>query len=264
MPNWCYNRINVFGNENEEKLKEVHEIFATERPFNEIYPVPDFKTIPNSKGELPKLEQMKNPDGSILWETYNFPDGKNDDRWYHWCVDNWGTKWEPDMHGNEMSDYDSLEITFNTAWSPPEGVVEKLREKFPELSFQCFYDEPGCEIAGYYQDSLITGTFIPPFWGMILYNCIIQTNLKIMLPNVQRISNRILEVDNFENVAYVCCDWEEFVFEVAEWGVDHIAQVDFDDLSEDDVKALDEFIASFGCSPEKPHPCSKYADPIFA
>ena len=38
--------------------------------------MPDFKTIPNEKGELPKLEQMKNPDGSILWETYNFPDGK--------------------------------------------------------------------------------------------------------------------------------------------------------------------------------------------
>ena len=79
-----------------------------------------------------------------------------------------------------------------------------------------------------------------------------------------RIANRILASDNFENVAYVCCDWEEFVFEVAEWGVDHIAQVDFDDLSKDDVKALDEFIASFGCSPEQPHPCSKYADPIFA
>ena len=34
-----------------------------------------------------------------------------------------------------------------------------------------------------------------------------------------RISNRILSNDNFENVAYVCCDWEEFVIEVAEWGV---------------------------------------------
>ena len=43
-----------------------------------------------------------------------------------------------------------------------------------------------------------------------------------MLPQSQRISERILKVDNFENVAYVCCDWEEFVFEVAEWGVDHI------------------------------------------
>ena len=85
-----------------------------------------------------------------------------------------------------------------------------------------------------------------------------------MLPQVQRISERILKVDNFENVAYVCCDWEEFVFEVAEWGVDHIAQVDFDDLSDEAIKELDQFIASFGNSPENPHPCSKYADPIFA
>ena len=79
-----------------------------------------------------------------------------------------------------------------------------------------------------------------------------------------RISNRILNNDNFENVAYVCCDWEEFVIEVAEWGVDHIAQVDFADLTPDEVLRLDEFIASFGCSPSQPHPCSKYADPIFA
>ena len=80
----------------------------------------------------------------------------------------------------------------------------------------------------------------------------------------KRISDRILSSDNFENVAYVCCDWEEFVFEVAEWGVDHIAQVDFDDLSKDDVKALDRFIASLGYSPSEPHTCSKYADQIFS
>ena len=85
-----------------------------------------------------------------------------------------------------------------------------------------------------------------------------------MTPLALRISNRILNVDNFENVAYVCCDWEEFVFEVAEWGVDHIAEVDFDDLSEEDIDFLDSFIASFGCSPTDPHPCSKYANPIIA
>ena len=57
---------------------------------------------------------------------------------------------EADITGFEVLDFDTLEIEFQTAWSPPEGVVEKLREKFPELTFQCFYDEPGCEIAGYY------------------------------------------------------------------------------------------------------------------
>ena len=85
-----------------------------------------------------------------------------------------------------------------------------------------------------------------------------------MLPQVQRISNRILEIDNFENVAHVCCDWEEFLIEVAEWGVTHIGCIDFDDLTKAEIKELDTFIASFGCSPTDPHPCSKYANPIFA
>ena len=151
MPNWCYNRITVYSSEESEtKLKEIEKIFETKQPFNEIYPIPDFKTIPREDGQLPVLEQKLNPDGSVFYETYNFPDGKNDDRWYHWCIDNWGTKWDAGEVDIEMSDYDSLEITFNTAWSPPEGIVEKLREKYPDLSFQCFYDEPGMEAAGYY------------------------------------------------------------------------------------------------------------------
>ena len=151
MPNWCRNRITVYGNEQTEKIKEVEKLFDSKTPFNDIFPQPDWKNTPNENGELPKLEQHKNPKtGEVIWETYNFPDGKNDDRWYHWCIENWGTKWDADVVGLDVQDYDTLEISFNTAWSPPEGVVEKLREKFPELTFQCFYDEPGCEIAGYY------------------------------------------------------------------------------------------------------------------
>ena len=83
-----------------------------------------------------------------------------------------------------------------------------------------------------------------------------------MLPQSKRISDRILSNGNFENVAYVCCDWEEFVFEVAEWGVDHISQVDFDD-PELNIPMLDAFFASFGCTPSNPHPCSKYATAVY-
>ena len=80
MPNWCYNRITIFGDsETEAKLKEIEETFRKAEPFNEIFPIPDFKTIPNENGELPILEQKLNPDGSVFYETYNFPDGKNDD-----------------------------------------------------------------------------------------------------------------------------------------------------------------------------------------
>ena len=74
----------------------------------------------------------------------------------------------------------------------------------------------------------------------------------------QRLINRIQEVANFENVAYVCEDFETFEIEVAEWGVDHIAGVDFDD-PELNREQLDAFFASEGCTPDNPHPCSKYA-----
>ena len=152
MPNWCYNRVNVYGDaDTVDQVKEIYEIFENNNdPFHKIFPIPDFKNIPNDKGELPILEQQKNDKGEIVWETYNFPDGTNDDRWYHWCIHNWGTKWEPDMADIEYEDSEILALTFNTASSPPEGSVAKLREKYPDLSFSCFYDEPGMEIAGYY------------------------------------------------------------------------------------------------------------------
>ena len=47
-------------------------------------------------------------------------------------------------------DDEILALTFNTAWSPPEGVIAKLRDKFVDVTFQCFFDEPGMEAAGYY------------------------------------------------------------------------------------------------------------------
>ena len=84
-----------------------------------------------------------------------------------------------------------------------------------------------------------------------------------------RLINRIDSVERFKDVAYVCEDFQTFVDEISEWGVDHIGGVDFYgvgfELNEElDLEALDKYFASFGCTPENPHPCSKYADPIFA
>ena len=76
--------------------------------------------------------------------------GKNDDRWYNWNTENWGTKW--DINGSvdiDVEDEDQIEINFNTAWGPPIEICEKLRDMFPELGFSWFYDEPGMETAGY-------------------------------------------------------------------------------------------------------------------
>ena len=69
--------------------------------------------------------------------------------------------------------------------------------------------------------------------------------------------NRIVQVDNFQNMACVCANFEEFVDELAEWGVDHAAGIDFDD-PELDIPALDRYFGSFGCTPQNPHPTSRF------
>ena len=63
------------------------------------------------------------------------------------------------------------------------------------------------------------------------------------MTKTQTIINRILEVDNFQNVACFCADFAEFVQELAEWGVDGCAKIDFDD-PELNIPMLNEFIKS--------------------
>ena len=78
-----------------------------------------------------------------------------------------------------------------------------------------------------------------------------------------RLINRIDSVERFRDIAYICEDFQTFVDEISEWGVDHIGGVDFYgvgfQLNEElDLPALDRYFASFGCTPDNPHPCSKF------
>ena len=63
------------------------------------------------------------------------------------------------------------------------------------------------------------------------------------MTKTQTIINRILQVDNFQNIACCCSDWKDFVQELAEWGVDGCAKIDFDD-PDLNIPMLDAFIKS--------------------
>ena len=148
MPNWCYNRVSVYS-ENTKDMDELFDIFNNENPFNALIPSPVWSETPNEDGELPVLEEHKDADGKVLFTTHKFPkSGKTDDRWYDWQIQNWGTKWEPAEVDVEQCD-EELEITFNTAWSPPEDICRAIRNKYPDVSVSWFYDEPSMEVAGY-------------------------------------------------------------------------------------------------------------------
>ena len=63
------------------------------------------------------------------------------------------------------------------------------------------------------------------------------------MDKTSKIMQRILQVENFQNVACVCANWSEFVQELAEWGVDGCAKIDFDD-ADLDISRLDKFMVS--------------------
>ena len=58
MPNWCRNRVTVYGNE--EEVSKVVDIFESkDTVFGKIIPSPDWKNIPNEDGELPEVVEHK-------------------------------------------------------------------------------------------------------------------------------------------------------------------------------------------------------------
>ena len=61
---------------------------------------------------------------------------------------------------------------------------------------------------------------------------------------VNKIKQRILFDDNLSNVACLCENWSEFVFEIEEWGIYKLGGVDFDTLTSADIERLDQFMLS--------------------
>ena len=49
--------------------------------------------------------------------------------WYDWCIENWGTKWNAYEQQHFSIRYDNV-IIFETAWSYPKPIIEKLAKKY--------------------------------------------------------------------------------------------------------------------------------------
>ena len=172
MPNHCSNRVSFYG-DSESEIKKLHDIFSkglenddnvdTGSVFGHFIPEPDWANIPlseedqyeysfsSARGEVGEKPVMVINEESPFMNGLRFKStNAQDDRWYNWRVQNWGTKW--DCYTLEMDDTDlphGFEVTFETAWSPPEEGCSAIREQYPNVSISWFYDEPGCEIAGY-------------------------------------------------------------------------------------------------------------------
>jgi len=162
MPNHCHNRVTFYpAGDNTEKaiedIKAIKQMFEDEKVFGQIIPEPDWANMPLMSSDN-RWGQKYGKDGELpVLQTDSFGEclrfhstGIADQRWYDWRLQNWDTKWDAYDVNIVDDDPENMEIEFNTAWSPPEAICHALREKYENtVSISWFYDEPGCEIAGY-------------------------------------------------------------------------------------------------------------------
>lgn len=119
MPNWCGNDLVIKGTD--RTLRIIYDIiYANNFLFGPFVPI---------KGDM--VEE---------------------------CVKKWGTKW--DIHKDDFSvftDVDSngrfvsIELVFNSAWSPPLEFVVALAKRYSSCSFSLIYGEPGGDFAGIFE-----------------------------------------------------------------------------------------------------------------
>ena len=148
MPNHCHNRV-TFYSANTDAVAKLKQIFEDESCFGQIIPEPDWANMPLMSNELKFLGRERGKVGELPVNGRFQSTDQQDDRWYDWRVQNWDTKWDAYDVVVTDDDPECTEIEFNTAWSPPEAICNELREQYPDLAVSWFYDEPGCEIAGY-------------------------------------------------------------------------------------------------------------------
>ena len=173
MPNHCHNRVTFYSDDTTTILK-LHKVFSralknddntetTKTVFGEFIPEPDWTKVPltentvkeyswdKPRGEVGECPVMIIDEEQPIRNGLRFKStGVMDDRWYNWRVQNWGTKW--DCYSLEIDECDmphGFEVNFETAWAPPEEIHTAICEQFDDLSISWFYDEPGCEVAGY-------------------------------------------------------------------------------------------------------------------
>ena len=118
MPNWCANST-TFKHEDPEQITRLKTAFLEDKLFTEFAPRP-----------------------ADIGED-----------WYHWSIENWGTKWDVAGSNDGVVDVKENEITlyFDTAWSPPLEFYIALENL--GFTVEGYYYEPGMNFVGKWDEN---------------------------------------------------------------------------------------------------------------
>ena len=114
MPNWCENDLSVSGDK--ESLAVFMKSISgdTEMDFTQLVPRP----------------------------------AEQEDNWFNWNCDNWGTKWAPNEIWISYETETESAMTFQSAWAPPTELFTAIAKLFPTLDFSLAYSEGGMAVCG--------------------------------------------------------------------------------------------------------------------
>lgn len=124
MPNWCDNSA-YFRND------DVSKIDALEKVLNE-----KDSTGISSNGEI--------------FQHLRPRPVEEEENWYNWNIEHWGTKWEAGIIDWERQDDNTIWVSFDSAWSPPCALYEYLTEQGWRI--EAYYHECGMAYAGQFID----------------------------------------------------------------------------------------------------------------
>jgi len=118
MPNWCDNAVTI-SHEDKSKIDAIEAGLAKEEKefFNVIRPRP----------------------------------ASEEDNWYGWNVNEWGTKWEASVHDWNREDDNTIWVSFDSAWSPPTALYGFMHDE-DGYDVRAYYHEGGMSFCGRFED----------------------------------------------------------------------------------------------------------------
>jgi hypothetical protein len=147
MPNWCNNSV-VITHDFPEMIARAKTAFEAGRLLDEFIPVPQaLQIVAGRVGADDEPEQIKLHEQTMHnLSTYGYAN------WHNWCVNEWGTKWDVGNDGECQDVENGLQLTFDSAWSPPIEAYKRLEEQ--GFHIEAMYYEPGMAFCGEYTTGL--------------------------------------------------------------------------------------------------------------
>ena len=144
MPNWCANSL-ILTHENPEMIAKAVAAAEAGALCETFVPCPPElrDTVAGGYSDTVQQAELERIRAELI-EKFGYPS------WYEWSIDNWGTKWDPDIHAVTREDANNVSLAFDSAWSPPIEFYQKLEEQ--GFIVEAYWFEPGMNFCGKWEE----------------------------------------------------------------------------------------------------------------